>query len=159
MNETSPDPSVIPHLICKDAAAIIDFCINAFGATEGHRLPGPDGKSIMHALVRIGNSGVMLVDENPQWGTRSPATLGGTPVTIHLNVPDVDATYARALAAGAISIMAPADMFWGDRYGMVQDISGHRWSIATHKEKLTPEQIAANAKVMFGSGQTCGGET
>lgn len=156
MSEACTEPSVIPHLICKDAAAIIDFCIRAFGAKESFRLPGPDGRSIMHACVFIGNSAVMLVDENPQWGSRSPVTLGGTAVTIHLNVADVDATYAQALAAGATSVMSPADMFWGDRYSMVQDPSGHRWSIATHRERLTPEQIAANAKALFGSGQTCG---
>ena len=159
MNESCPEPAVTPHLVCKDAATIIDFCIQAFGARELHRLHGPDGKSIMHACLAIGNSRVMLVDENPQWGALSPASLGGTPVTIHLQLPDADATYAQALAAGAVSIMAPTDMFWGDRYGQVQDPSGHRWSLATHREILTPEQIAENARVLFSSGKVCSSES
>lgn len=130
-----------PHLVCAGAAAAIDFYKQAFGAEELIRLPMPDGK-LMHACVRINGGTVMLVDENVGCGILGPTALKGTPVTLHLQVPDVDAAFDRAVAAGATAVMPPADMFWGDRYGMVADPFGHRWSIATHQRDLTPEQIA-----------------
>jgi len=146
--------SVTPHLVCAGAAEAIEFYKRAFGATEAGRMPGPDGK-LMHAQVRIGDSAVMLVDEFPQWGSFGPKSLKGTPVTIHLYVNDVDATTAQAVAAGAKVVMPVTDMFWGDRYGQVEDPFGHRWSIATHKQDLTPEQMMQGMKEM-NMGEGCG---
>lgn len=138
-----PDMTAItPHLTCRDAAAAIDFYKQAFGAVEGGRLPGPDGK-LAHALIRIGGAALMLVDEYPDQGMLSPLSLKGSPVTIHLYVADVDATVARALEAGATLTMPVADMFWGDRYGRLVDPFGHQWSVATHRHDLSPAQIAA----------------
>ena len=104
------------------------------------RLPGPDGK-LMHAAMRIGDSHLMLVDEMPEWGALGPESLGGTPVTVHMYVEDVDAAFQRAVEAGATAKMPPADMFWGDRYGQVVDPYGHRWSLATHVRDVPPEQL------------------
>jgi len=110
---------------------------------------GPDGK-LMHAMIRIGDSPLMLVDEFPQWGSLGPRSLKGTPVTIHLYVEDVDAVTEQAVAAGATVVMAVQDMFWGDRYGVVEDPFGHRWSVATHIRDVTPEEILAAAGQMGG---------
>jgi PhnB protein len=107
---------------------------------EAMRLPGPQGK-LMHAMVRIGDSALMLVDEFPEWGSLGPTTLKGSPVTIHLSVVDVDAAVARAVAAGAKVTMPVADMFWGDRYGQLEDPFGHHWSVATHTRDLSPDEI------------------
>jgi PhnB protein len=134
--------SVTPHLVCAGAAAAIEFYQAAFGAVELARMATPSGK-LMHAAVRIGDSIVMLVDEFPEWGSLGPKALQGTPVTIHLFVPAVDAFAARAVAAGAKVIMPVQDMFWGDRYGLLEDPFGHRWSVATHVRDLTPAQIEA----------------
>ena len=133
--------TITPHLVCAGAADAIEFYKKAFGATEMLRMPGPGGK-LMHAMVQIGDSPLMLVDESPEWGSKSPKTLNGTAVTIHLQVPDSDALFARAVDAGATVVMPMADMFWGDRYGIVTDPFGHSWSIATHVKDLTPEEIA-----------------
>lgn len=137
--------TITPHLVCRDAAAAIAFYQKAFGAVELTRLPGPQGK-LLHALLRIGDSPLMLVDEFPDWGALGPQSLKGSPVTIHLYVEDVDAAVERAVAAGARLTMPVADMFWGDRYGTVEDPFGHRWSIATHIRDLSPEEIQAAAK-------------
>lgn len=142
--------TVTPHLICRDAAAIIDFCVRAFGATETLRLPAPGGR-IMHAQIRIGDSAVMLADIHPGCGSRDPDGLGGTPVVLHLQVPDVDATYDRALAAGAVSVMPPQDMFWGDRYGQVRDPNGHVWALATHVRDVSYDELLAAGAAMAGS--------
>lgn len=123
-------PAMTPHLVCKDASEAIEFYKRAFGAEELMRLPGSDGR-LMHAAVRINGATVMLVDENKDFGALSPATLGGTPVTINLGVPDADAAFERAVAAGALVVMPLADQFWGDRYGLVSDPSGHRWALVT----------------------------
>ena len=133
--------TVTPHLVCAGAAEAIEFYRRAFGAEEIMRLPGPGGL-LAHAAVRIGDSTVMLMDEFPDWDAIGPATLGGSPVTIHLAVPDVDQLFERAVEAGAKARMAPADMFWGDRYGVVEDPFGHRWSIATHIRDVSPEEMA-----------------
>jgi len=135
--------SLTPHLVCDGAAKAIDFYKAAFGAVEGARLPGPDGR-LMHAMLRIGDSALMLVDEFPQMGSLGPKALKGSPVTLHLFVPDVDATMAQAVRAGAKLIMPAENMFWGDRYGQLEDPFGHRWSVATHLQDLTPEQIMKN---------------
>lgn len=137
-------PSLTPHLVCDDAAAAIDFYKRAFGAIEMVRLPGPDGK-LMHAAIAIDGAPVMLVDSNPAWNARSPKMLGGTPVSLHLYVADADAAAARAVAAGAKTIMPVADMFWGDRYGVVEDPFGHQWSIATPQRELSAQELAAAA--------------
>lgn len=133
--------SLTPHLICDGAAAAIEFYKKAFDAVEISRLPSRDAGRLMHAAVRIGDSTLMLVDEMGQCGALSPKALKGSPVFIHLYVPDVDAVIVRAVEAGAKLTMPPADMFWGDRYGQLEDPFGHRWSVATHRQDLTPEQI------------------
>jgi uncharacterized glyoxalase superfamily protein PhnB len=139
--------SVTPHLCCAGAAKAIDFYKAAFGATEVMRLDGPDGR-LWHAMLIINGSSVMLADEFPDMGGFSPTTLKGTPVTLHLGVPDADAAAARAVAAGATVVMPVADQFWGDRYGVVADPFGHHWSLATPKETLTPDEIKARAAGM-----------
>ncbi len=148
--------TVTPHIIVKNGAKALDFYKNAFGAEETCRVPGPDGESIMHAEFKIGNSPVMLASEWPDQGVVSPETVGGTPVTIHLYVNDVDAAMKKAADAGCKVTMPPADMFWGDRYGKLTDPFGHHWSIATHTEDLTPEQIGQRAAKAFGGGGECG---
>lgn len=143
--ESSPKTcmhTVTPHLVCAGAAKAIAFYKKAFAAEEMMRLEGPDGR-LWHGAIRIGDSIVMLVDEAPEWGSLGPKALKGTPVTIHLNVEDVDAFTARAVAAGAKVTMPVADMFWGDRYGQVEDPFGHRWSVATHVRDMTAEEIKA----------------
>lgn len=132
--------SLTPHLVCAGAADAIAFYVRAFGAVEQFRLPGPDGR-LMHAALRIGDSMLMLVDENPEWGLLGPTALKGSPVTVHLYVEDVDAVVAQAVAAGATVTMPVADMFWGDRYGKLRDPFGHDWSVATHLRDLSAEQI------------------
>ena len=141
--------SLTPHLVCAGAAEAIDFYKRAFNAVEQARMPGPDGK-LMHAAVQIGDSTLMLVDENPQWGLLGPKALKGSPVAIHLYVPNVDATVAQAVAAGAKVTMPVADMFWGDRYGQLEDPFGHRWSVATHTRELTSEEIREGMSKMAG---------
>ena len=133
--------SVTPHLIVRGCDEAIRFYVAAFGATELFRMPGPEGK-VMHAELRIGNSIIMLADESPQWKCLSPLSIGGTSTALHLYVEDCDATFQRALDAGATSIMPLSDMFWGDRYGKVADPFGHEWSIATHIEDVSPEEMA-----------------
>lgn len=135
--------SLTPHLVCAGAADAIGFYQRAFGAEELSRLPGPDGR-VMHASVRIGDSVLMLNDEYPEMGAVGPLKLGGSAVVVHLYVSDVDATMAQAAAAGATITLPAMDMFWGDRYGQLTDPFGHKWSVATHQQDLTPEQIQAN---------------
>ena len=139
--------SVTPHLICAGAAEAIDFYKKAFGAEEVARLPGPDGK-LMHAMIRVGGSAIMLVDEMPQWGALGPKALKGSPVVIHLYVDDADAFAARAVQAGAKVTMPVADMFWGDRYGKIEDPFGHQWSIGTHVRDVTMEEMRKAMKGM-----------
>lgn len=134
--------SLSPHLVVAGAAQAIDFYVRAFGAEEIVRMPTPDGR-LMHASLRINGSSVLLVDEMPEWGALGPKARGGTSVTLHLFVPDVDAAVARAVAAGATLVMPVADMFWGDRYGQIEDPFGHRWSLATPLRKLTLAELRA----------------
>jgi uncharacterized glyoxalase superfamily protein PhnB len=141
--------TVTPHLVCAGAADAIEFYKKAFNAVEAGRLPGPQGK-LMHAMIRIEGSAVMLVDEMPEWGSFGPKSLKGTPVTIHLYVEDVDAVVARALAAGAKIIMPVADMFWGDRYGKLEDPFGHHWSVATHLRDVSREEMQQAMQKMGG---------
>jgi PhnB protein len=141
--------TVTPHLVCAGAADAIEFYKAAFGAVELARLPGPDGR-LVHALIRIGDSAVMLVDEFPDWGSKGPKVLGGSPVTLHLYVDDVDAFTARAVDAGAKVTMPVDDMFWGDRYGQLEDPFGHRWSVATHVRDVAPEELQQAVQTMGG---------
>ena len=144
MPQVKPIPdgmhTVTPHLICDGAADAIEFYKNAFHAVETGRLPGPQGK-LMHAMIRIGDSAIMLVDEMPEWGALGPKSLKGSSVTIHLYVADVDAFVARAVDAGAKITMPLQDMFWGDRYCQLEDPFGHRWSVATHIRDMSAEEI------------------
>ena len=153
---TKPIPegfhTITPHLVVSNGNEAIEFYKKAFGATELARSPGPDGKSLMHASLKIGDSIIMLNDEFPDWGMKGPESIGGTPVTIHLYVDDVDAWFERASRAGATETMPVMDAFWGDRYGKLTDPYGHHWSIATHKEDLTPEQIQKRSEAAFPSG-------
>lgn len=143
---------LIPHLICDPCSQAIEFYKKAFGAEVGGVMPSPDGR-VMHAAIRIGNANVFLVDDFPEMcggKSQSPKALKGTPVTIHRYVPDVDAAVKRAVDAGATVLMPVADMFWGDRYGVITDPFGHNWSLATHIKDLTPEQM------MKGMNEACG---
>ena len=137
--------TITPHLVCAGAAAAIEFYKEAFGAVEITRMAGPDGK-LFHAMVRIGDSFLMLVDDFPDMRALGPKALGGSPVTIHLSVVDADATFQRATAAGATPRMPVTEMFWGARYGQVVDPFGHVWSVATQVRELTPAQIFENMK-------------
>ena len=133
--------TVTPYLTLTGAAQAIDFYKRAFGAHEVARMTGPDGTSVMHAEIRIGDSVVMLSDEFPQMGSRSPQTLGGTTGAIFLYVPEVDTAFQRAIDAGAKALVPPTDMFWGDRFGKLVDPFGHEWAMATHQEDLSPEEV------------------
>ena len=148
MDKVQPIPpgmhTLTPHLVCRGAAEAIAFYVKAFGAVELARLPGPDGR-LMHGMVRIGDSPLMLFDEYPEQGCLGPQSLKGSPVIIHLYVTDVDAAVARAVEAGARVTLPVADMFWGDRYGQLEDPFGHCWSVATHIRDASPEEIAAAA--------------
>jgi uncharacterized glyoxalase superfamily protein PhnB len=147
--------AVTPHVVIRDAAKAIDFYKRAFGAEEICRMPGPEGK-IMHAEIRIGDSVLMIGEEFPGM-CLGPQTLGGTPVTLHLYVKDADAAFNKAVAAGCKVTMPLADMFWGDRYGKLTDPFGHAWSIATHKQDVTPEECAKlGAEAMAKMGKQCG---
>jgi uncharacterized glyoxalase superfamily protein PhnB len=141
--------TVTPHLTVRGAAAAIEFYKKAFGAKELRRSPGPDGKSIMHAELQIGDSRLFLNDEFPGMGATSPLGLKGTPVTIHLYVEDADKLFQQAVSAGAKVAMPLADQFWGDRYGIVVDPSGHQWSIGSHIRDVTPEEMAKAAAAAF----------
>jgi PhnB protein len=144
--------TVTPHLVCDGAADALAFYAQAFGAVEQGRMEGPGGK-IMHAQMTIGDSHIMLADAFPEYGSRGPLALQGTPVVIHLYVPNADATWEQALAAGAKPVMPLSDMFWGDRYGQVVDPFGHRWSIATHQRDMTPEQMQQAMQEAMTQGQ------
>ncbi|MDP2027574.1 VOC family protein [Sulfuriferula sp.] len=140
--------SITPHLVCAGAIAAIDFYQRAFNAVAVMRLPGAADK-LMHAQIRIGDSNIMLVDEMPEWGSLGPSALKGTPVTLHCYVNDADAAFAQAIAAGATVKMPLADMFWGDRYGILVDPFGHHWSIATHIRDVGPDEMQQAMKAML----------
>ncbi|MCI4352164.1 MAG: VOC family protein [Thermoplasmata archaeon] len=137
-----------PALIVDNAPRALEFYAKALGGREKMRSAGPGGK-IMHAEFQVGDSMFMLADEFPDMGPRSPKTLGGTASAIWLYVPDVDAAYRRAVAAGATSLSAPTDMFWGDRHARIRDPFGHEWSLATHREDPTPEEIEKRSKEFY----------
>jgi PhnB protein len=139
-----------PYLTLDDAAAAIAYYGKAFGAKERVRMDTPDGK-VGHAELEIGDSLVMLSDEFPQGSTRSPKELGGTSAGVFMYVEDVDAVVKRAVDAGATVTMEVADQFWGDRFGTITDPFGHVWSIATHVEDLTPEEIEERGRAAMSS--------
>ena len=141
-----------PYLIVKGAARAIDFYKQVFGATELMRFPGPGG-AIGHAEIRIGDSPIMLADEAPQMGYRSPQSVGGTPVSVMLYVQDVDKVVDRAVKAGAKLERPVADQFYGDRNGTIHDPFGHVWTIATHKEDVSPEEMQRRAAAMASSAK------
>ena len=132
--------SVTPTIVVRDAAKAIDFYKRAFGAEEIGRMPGPDGK-IMHAEIKIGDSLIMLGEENEQWGSRSPLSTGGVHGSLHIYVADADMAFERALQAGAKVRYPLEDAFWGDRFGKVVDPFGHEWGIATRVKELSPEEM------------------
>jgi PhnB protein len=136
-------PSLSPHLVVDDAAAAIDFYVKAFGAVEIGRVPRPDGK-LVHAALEINGATVMLNDDFPEMSggkSMTPPALGGTPVTIHLTVTDVDKKFQQAVDAGAAVVMPLDDQFWGDRYGMVRDPFGHQWSLGQPVREVSAEEI------------------
>ncbi len=141
--------TVTPHLVCAGAAEAIVFYKKAFNAVEITRIPGQQGK-LIHAHIRIGDSSVMLIDEFPEWNSFGPKALKGSSVTIHLYVEDADAFVKRAVEAGAKIIMPLDDMFWGDRYGVIEDPFGHRWSVATHIRDVSPEELIKGAQLSCG---------
>ena len=141
--------SLTSYLIVHDAAAAIAFYTEAFGASERMRMPGPDGK-LAHAELLIGDSMLMLADEHPEMNARSPKTIGGSPMFLALYVEDCDAVFQRAIAAGAKEVRPLQDQFYGDRTGTIEDPFGFQWTIATHIEDLTDEQIAERAKGHMG---------
>jgi uncharacterized glyoxalase superfamily protein PhnB len=145
--------TITPNLGVRDATRAIDFYRKAFGAEELVRMPGPDGK-VMHAELKIGDSIVMLAEENPEMGSKSPKAYGGSPVSFYLYVQDVDAVWKRAVDAGAKPVMPLADMFWGDRTGRLEDPFGHSWSPAQHIKDLTPEEIKKGQDAFFAQMQT-----
>ncbi len=143
---------LIPHLICDPCSEAIAFYQKAFGAEEIRRMPAPDGRRIMHAALRIGKCSLFVNDDFPEHcggKSSSPKGLQGTPVSIHQYVADCDAAIKRAQDAGATVIMPAQDMFWGDRYGLVIDPYGHKWSFAKHLKDLSPEEMQAAMKQAF----------
>jgi PhnB protein len=140
--------TVTPNIFVAGAAKAIDFYKKAFGAEELMRFPSPDGK-IMHAEIRIGDSIIMLGDEMPEHGGKSPKTLGGTPVGFFIYKDNVDAEWKRAIDAGARQIQPLIDQFWGDRAGCVEDPFGHRWWLAQHVKDLSPEELRQAAESFF----------
>ena len=139
--------SVTPYLIVRGAAQAIDYYKKIFGATEIMRMPGPDGK-IGHAELKIGDSHIMLADENPSMGLghSSAATIGASPVSLYLYLPDVDKVFDRAVAEGAKVLKPVQDQFYGDRSGFLQDPFGHLWGLATHVEDVSPQEMQERMK-------------
>jgi PhnB protein len=140
--------TVTPYLAIKNGADALEFYKKAFGATEVYKLMLPDGR-LGHAEIRLGDSVIMLADEFPEFGGKSPQTLGGSPVSIHLYVEDVDAFFARAVAAGASERKPVTDQFYGDRSGELEDPFGHLWWVATHKEDVPPDEMQRRVQTLF----------
>jgi len=137
--------SVTPYLVVHDAARALDFYQRIFGAKEIMRMNNPQGR-VGHAEIKIGDSLIMLAEETPNSGVRSPQSLNGSTVSIFVYFEDVDSVFHKALAAGAKEVQRLADMFWGDRYGRLTDPFGHSWSLATHIEDVTPEEMGRRAQ-------------
>ena len=158
MSNVKPIPDgyniVTPYLSIKGAAKAVEFYKSVFGATEVVRMPGPDGR-IMHAELKIGDSMIMLSDEHPQMGALSPQSVGGTPITLHLYVANVDAIVQKAVDAGASLDRPVKDQFYGDRTGSLTDPFGHKWYVATHVEDVSPEELKKRAAAAM--SQAAGG--
>ena len=140
--------TVAPYLAIKNALSALEFYKKAFGAIETYKLIVPDGR-LGHAEIRLGNSLIMLSDEFPEFGGKAPESLGGSPVSIHLYVEDVDAFAEKAVAAGARELKPVADQFYGDRSGQLQNPYGHLWWVATHKEDVAPEEMQKRVQALF----------
>lgn len=143
-------PRLMPYLIVDGAAAAIDFYTSVFGATERMRMPGPNGR-IGHAELQIGDSVIMLADENPEMAIHGPKTIGGTPVTLHVYVEDSDAAFERALNTGAKSLRPVENQFYGDRSGQFEDPFGHKWNVATHIDDVPPDEMEKRAAAAMAS--------
>jgi uncharacterized glyoxalase superfamily protein PhnB len=143
--------SITPGLVVKNARKAIEFYKNALGAKELFVMPGPDGKSVMHAELQIGDSKFYLGDENPEWGAISPQTLGGSAVSLNVYTEDCDAMFKRAVAAGATVKQPLTNMFWGDRYGKITDPFGHNWGISSHVEDVSEADMDKRAKEWMAS--------
>ena len=140
--------TLTPYLVVQGASEAIEFYQKALGAKELLSMPGPDG-AVMHAELQVGTSRLMLAEENPQMGTKSPKTVGGSPVSVFIYTENVDALVKQAAAAGATVTMPAADQFWGDRMGAFEDPFGHQWSVATHIEDVPEEEMANRMKAAF----------
>ena len=156
-DRVSPIPeefhTITPHLVVRGVASAIEFYQQAFGASELYRSLAPDGVSIMHSEMLLGDSRFFVNDEFAEWGVLSPESFGGSPVTLHLYVEDVDSVFSQAVSAGAVALLPVNDAFWGDRYGILKDPFGHRWSVASRLEDLSPAELQKRAKV-FASQST-----
>lgn len=143
-------PSIVPHLTIKNAAAAIEFYKNALGFEVQQTMPAPDGR-LLHARLQLGSCILLIADEFPEMSSqsRSPLSLGGSPVTLHLLVADVDSAFPKAIAAGATETMALRDMFWGARYGRFTDPFGHQWSMSTQKREVSPEELQKAGEALF----------
>jgi PhnB protein len=152
-NKVKPIPeeynTLTPMLTVQNAAEVIEFYKKAFGAVERYRMPSPDGKGIAHAELKIGNSIFMLGEEMPGGDCQSPASMGGTPVSLYVYVENVDAAFEMAVNAGGKVKMPVQDMFWGDRIGSVIDPSGYIWTLATHVEDLSEDEILKRGQEFF----------
>jgi PhnB protein len=137
--------TITPHLVVRDAARAIEFYVRAFGAAELYRNMAPDGKKIMHAELMLGDSRFLIHDEFPERDLMSPLAYKGTAVTLHLYVDNVDSMFGSAVKEGATTLMPVQDCFWGDRYGILIDPFGHRWSIATRLKDLSPKELQKQA--------------
>jgi PhnB protein len=153
MAKPIPDgyPRVTPYLYIAGAGAAIEFYCSVLGATERMRMPGPDGK-LGHAELEIGDSVIMLADENPDMDVQSPKALGGTPLSLHVYVEDADGVFERAIQAGAKALRPVEDQFYGDRSGQFEDPFGHRWNVATHVEDVPPDEMAKRAAAAMAAG-------
>ncbi|MCI4320322.1 MAG: VOC family protein [Thermoplasmata archaeon] len=138
--------ALTPSLVVNGATDALSWYKKVFGGKVGVNLPAPDGKSVVHAEITIGDSIFFVSDEDPNLGARSPRTLGGTAGGIHVYTANADATFKKAIAAGAKSTMPPTDMFWGDRYAQFTDPFGHSWAVATHQEDVPPREMAKRAE-------------
>jgi PhnB protein len=137
-------PRVMPYLIVDGAASAIDFYCSVLGVKERMRMAGPNGR-VGHAELELGDSLIMLADENPEMDIRGPSSIGGTPVSLHVYVEDCDATFERAINAGAKQLRAVEDQFYGDRSGRFEDPFGHRWDVSTHVEDVSPQEMSERA--------------
>lgn len=155
MSTPEPYPPMSPYLTVKGAGKAIQFYTAAFGATELYRLSDPATGAVGHAEIMLNGSHLMLSDENPAWGNKSPQTLGGTPVKLCLMVPNTDAAVDRASAAGAVVEMPPTDMFYGFRCASVRDPFGHQWMIQHEIEKVSAEEMQTRWAAMLAGGMEC----